>query len=375
MRELCDAGLRERYADDPRRWQNNDPQSGELSDEVRQRLERELDVIEKLGFCDYFLIVWDFVRYATEQKIPCTARGSGVGSLVCYALKISHVCPLHYGLLFERFLDENRREAPDIDIDFCKDRRGEVIQYVKDKYGEANVAQIGTFGTLAARAAIRDVGRTLGMPIFRVDQIVAMVPDQLGIALEDALEQSDELQKTYDSDGEIRELIDLAMKVEGLARNVGTHAAAVVIAERPVDQYVPLQYVKGKTEVITQWAMGDVERAGLLKMDFLGLRNLTILAKAVELIEQSRGERIDPHKFPLDDAEDVRRVLPRRNERHLPIRKRRHSRPAAADEARPLPRHHRHERALSPRPARRRPGRRLHRGEARPQAGRTIRTR
>lgn len=303
LRELCDAGLRDRYATEPRRWQNNDPQSGQLSDEVQQRLERELHVIEKLGFCDYFLIVWDFVRYAMEQKIPCTARGSGVGSLVCYALKISHVCPLHYGLLFERFLDENRREAPDIDIDFCKDRRGEVIQYVKDKYGEANVAQIGTFGTLAARAAIRDVGRTLGMPIFRVDQIVAMVPDQLGISLADALKQSDDLRRTYESDGEIHELLDLAMKVEGLARNVGTHAAAVVIAEKPVDQYVPLQYVKGKTEIITQWAMGDVERAGLLKMDFLGLRNLTILAKAVELVEQSRGERIDPHRFPLDDAE------------------------------------------------------------------------
>lgn len=301
LRQLCEKGLRERYANEPQRWQNNDPQSGELSDEVRQRLERELHVIETLGFCDYFLIVWDFVRYAVEQKIPCTARGSGVGSLVCYALKISHVCPLRYGLLFERFLDENRREAPDIDIDFCKDRRADVIQYVKDKYGEANVAQIGTFGTLAARAAIRDVGRTLGIPLFRVDQIVAMVPEQLGIELKDALEQSDELRKAYDSDGEVHELIDLAMKIEGLARNVGTHAAAVVIAEKPVDQYVPLQYVKGKTEVITQWAMGDVEKAGLLKMDFLGLRNLTILAKAVELIEQSRGERIDPHKFPLDD--------------------------------------------------------------------------
>jgi DNA polymerase-3 subunit alpha len=303
LRELCEAGLRERYVGDARRWQNSDPQSGMLAEDVRNRLDRELDVIDKLGFCDYFLIVWDFVRYAAEQGIPCTARGSGVGSLVCYALKISHVCPLHYGLLFERFLDENRREAPDIDIDFCKERRGEVIQYVKDKYGEANVAQIGTFGTLAARAAIRDVGRTLGMPIFRVDQVVAMVPDQLGIMLADALNQSDDLRKAYDSDGEIRELIDLAMKIEGLARNVGTHAAAVVIAERPVGQYVPLQLVKGKTEVITQWAMGDVERAGLLKMDFLGLRNLTILAKAVELIAQSRGERIDPQKFPLDDGE------------------------------------------------------------------------
>jgi DNA polymerase-3 subunit alpha len=303
LRELCEAGLRERYANDPRRWQNGDVSCGQLSDEVLQRLDREIHVIETLGFPDYFLIVWDFVRHAAERNIPCTARGSGVGSLVCYALKISHVCPLHYGLLFERFLDENRREAPDIDIDFCKDRRGEVIQYVKDKYGEANVAQIGTFGTLAARAAIRDVGRTLGIPIFRVDQIVGMVPDQLGITLDDALQQSDELKKTYNSDGEVRELIDLARKIEGLARNVGTHAAAVVIAERPVEQYVPLQYVKGKTEVITQWAMGDVERAGLLKMDFLGLRNLTILAKAVELIEQSRGERVDPHKFPLDDKE------------------------------------------------------------------------
>jgi DNA polymerase-3 subunit alpha len=301
LRELCEAGLRERYAGDPRRWRDGDPSLGALADDVQLRLDRELEVIEKLGFCDYFLIVWDFVRYAAENNIPCTARGSGVGSLVCYALRISHVCPLEYDLLFERFLDENRREAPDIDIDFCKDRRGEVIQYVKDKYGEANVAQIGTFGTLAARAAIRDVGRTLGMPIFRVDQIVAMVPDQLNITLESALAQSDELRRTYNSDGEVRELIDLAMKIEGLARNVGTHAAAVVIAERPVGQYVPLQLVKGKTEVITQWAMGDVERAGLLKMDFLGLRNLTILAKSIELIERSTGQQLDPYKFPLDD--------------------------------------------------------------------------
>ncbi len=296
LRELCEAGLNERYADKPHRWHE-----GALSAEVRDRLDRELGVIGKLGFNDYFLIVWDFVRFAAERGIPCTARGSGVGSLVCYALHLSHVCPLDYDLLFERFLDENRLEAPDIDIDFCKDRRGEVIQYVKDKYGEANVAQIGTFGTLAARAAIRDVGRTLSMPIPRVDQIVAMVPEQLGITIEQALHQSDELKKTYDSDAEVRELIDLAKKIEGLARNVGTHAAAVVIAEKPVDEYVPLQTVKGKTEVITQWAMGDVEAAGLLKMDFLGLRNLTILARSVELVEQARGERIDPYRFPLDD--------------------------------------------------------------------------
>jgi DNA polymerase-3 subunit alpha len=296
LQQLCIAGLKERYAGWEDRWEGDD-----LATEVYDRLDRELGVINKLGFADYFLIVWDFVRFAVEADIPCTARGSGVGSLVCYALKLSHVCPLRYDLLFERFLDESRLEAPDIDIDFCKERRGEVIQYVKEKYGAANVAQIGTFGTLAARAAIRDVGRTMSLPIFRVDQIVAMVPDQLGISLEKALETSDELRQTYENDPETRELLDLAMKIEGLARNVGTHAAAVVIAEKAVEEYVPLQHVKGKTEVITQWAMGDVEAAGLLKMDFLGLRNLTILARSVALIEQSRGERVDPYQFPLDD--------------------------------------------------------------------------
>ena len=218
LEELCIAGLKERYADEAHRWDGDD-----LSQEVYDRLNRELGVINKLGFCDYFLIVWDFVRFAVEEGIPNTARGSGVGSIVCYALQMSHVCPLKYDLLFERFLDESRLEAPDIDIDFCKERRGLVIQYVKDKYGEENVAQIGTFGTLAARAAIRDVGRTLGLPIFRVDQVVAMVPDQLGITLASALEQSDELKKFYEADPEIRELLDLAQKIEGLARNVGTH--------------------------------------------------------------------------------------------------------------------------------------------------------
>ncbi|MCO6043023.1 DNA polymerase III subunit alpha [Aeoliella sp. ICT_H6.2] len=303
LRELVIDGLKERYADTPHRWQNDDPTTGELSDEVMARIDRELGVINKLGFPDYFLIVWDFVRFAVASNIPCTARGSGVGSIVCFALKMSHVCPLEYDLLFERFLDESRLEAPDIDIDFCKQRRGEVIQYVKEKYGEANVAQIGTFGTLAARAAIKDVGRTMSMPIFRVDQITAMIPDQLGISLDRALEQSDDLKKAYEGDAEVRELLDLARKIEGLARNVGTHAAAVVIAKEPVSEYVPLQHVKGKTEVITQWAMGDVEAAGLLKMDFLGLRNLTILARSIDLIEESTGERIDPYKFPLDDKE------------------------------------------------------------------------
>jgi DNA polymerase III subunit alpha len=343
LRELCLAGLKERYADRPDRFQRSEvrgqgsedsgqwsvvsgqwetachshPSSlaprpsrlsepgteGRLSDEVMARLERELAVINKLGFSNYFLIVWDFVRFAREQGIPATARGSGVGSLVSYGLHLSHVCPLDYDLLFERFLDESRREAPDIDIDFCQQRRGEVIQYVKRKYGEENVAQIGTFGTLAARAAIRDVGRALGLPIPRVDAIVALVPDELGITLEKALEKSDQLKKFYNTDAEVRKLLDLAQGIEGLARNVGTHAAAVVIADRPLTDYVPLQHVQEKKEVITQWAMGDVERAGLLKMDFLGLRNLTILSKAVDLIEQTTGKRIDPYQFPRDDQE------------------------------------------------------------------------
>ncbi len=296
LRELCIRGLRERYAGDPERCHE-----GELSDEVMARLDRELDVIEKLGFPNYFLIVWDFVRFAREQGIPATARGSGVGSLVSYALYLSHVCPLQYDLLFERFLDESRREAPDIDIDFCQQRRAEVIQYVKDRYGVQNVAQIGTFGTLQAKAAIRDVGRAMGLPIPRVDGVVALVPPVLNIKLEKALQTSEQLREACDKDAQVRELIDFARQVEGLARNIGTHAAAVVIADRPLTDYVPLQRITGKEEIITQWSMNDVERAGLLKMDFLGLRNLTILAKAVELVEQMTGQRIDPYRFPLDD--------------------------------------------------------------------------
>jgi DNA polymerase-3 subunit alpha len=296
LRDLCLEGLKQRYKNRPDRCAD-----GQLSETVMQRLDRELDVINKLGFPNYFLIVWDFVHFARSQGIEATARGSGVGSLVAYALFMSHICPLEYDLLFERFLDENRVEAPDIDIDFCQQRRGEVIQYVKDKYGHANVAQIGTFGTMAARAAIRDVGRVLGLPISRVNGVVAMVPDELGITLRKALEKSDDLKKAYDSDGEIRELLDFAMQIEGLARNVGTHAAAVVIADRPLTDYVPLGRVQNKEEIITQWAMGDVEQAGLLKMDFLGLRNLTILSKAIKLIDETTGERIDPYSFPLDD--------------------------------------------------------------------------
>ncbi len=297
LRQLCEAGLKRRYAGNEEMCPG-----GELSEVVRSRLDRELGVISQLGFSNYFLICWDFVRQARELNIPATARGSGVGALVSFGLYLSHVCPIKYDLLFERFLDPSRKEAPDIDIDFCKERRGEIIRYVKEKYGEENVAQIGTFGTLAARAAIRDVGRALGIPLPRVNEIVQMVPDHLGITLDKAI-QSDELKKAYESNGEVRELIDLARKIEGLARNVGTHAAAVVIADRALTEYVPLGRVTGKTDIITQWAMKDVEEAGLLKMDFLGLRNLTILAKASELIAETTGEQIDPYQFPLDDQE------------------------------------------------------------------------
>ncbi|MGI9519569.1 MAG: DNA polymerase III subunit alpha, partial [Pirellulaceae bacterium] len=298
LREICETGLRERYAGDEEMLPG-----GQLADVVQQRLDRELGVIERLGFENYFLIVWDFVREARERNIPATARGSGVGALVCFATYMSHVCPIQYDLLFERFLDENRKEAPDIDIDFCKQRRGEMIDYVKEKYGAANVAQIGTFGTLAAKAAIKDVGRVLGLPLARVNQITGMVPDRPKVKIKDALEENEELQKVFNNDPEVREMIEFARQLEGLARNVGTHAAAVVIGDQPLTEYLPLGRVSGKEDIITQWSMEDVEAAGLLKMDFLGLRNLTVLSSAVDIIRETRGESIDLYRLPLDDPE------------------------------------------------------------------------
>ncbi len=296
LRKLCIEGLKRRYANNPQRMPN-----GQLAPEVMERLERELAVICKLGFANYFLIVWDVVRFATSRGILCSARGSGVGALVSYALGISHVCPLEYDLLFERFLDENRPEPPDIDIDFCKERRAEVIDYVRQKYGEENVAQIGTFGTLQPRNAIRDVGRVLGWSVARVDALVSLVPNRPKITVDEALQESEELRQKYQTDPEVRELIDFARKIEGLARNAGTHAAGVVIADKPLMEYLPLQKIPGKDDVVTQWDKDDVERAGLLKMDFLGLRNLTILSKAVELIEKTTGRKIDIYNLPLDD--------------------------------------------------------------------------
>lgn len=296
LRELCLAGLKRRYKDNPKRWLN-----GELTEEVTARLERELSVIRKLGFANYFLIVWDFVRVAEERGIHRTARGSGVGALVCYALNLSHVCPLEFDLLFERFLDENRLEAPDIDIDFDKERREEILDYVKERYGEANVAQLGVFGTMAAKMAIKDAGRALGMPLQQANHIAALVPDQPKTKLADAFAQSPEFVKLYEENADAREVIDYAQRLEGLARSAGVHACGVVISQRPLTEFVPIQVIKDAD--VTQWQGAEVEKVGLLKMDFLGLRNLTILANAVKLVEETTGQNIDPYRFPLDDAE------------------------------------------------------------------------
>ncbi|MEZ6064402.1 MAG: DNA polymerase III subunit alpha [Planctomycetaceae bacterium] len=288
LREVAEEGLRWRYGDEPEQV-------------FKDRLDFELGVIAKMGFSSYFLIVWDFARFARSQNIPCTARGSACGAIVSYVLGLSDVCPIKYDLLFERFLDPNRAEAPDIDIDFCRDRRELVINYVKDKYGHDNVAQIGTFGTLKAKQAVRDVARALSVPTKRTDEIAKMVPETLNIKLETALKESAELQEAYDSDSQVKEVIDFAIALEGLAKSAGTHAAGVVIADKPLSDYVPLQKISGRDDILTQWT--DVEKAGLLKMDFLGLRNLSILDKAVINVRKHRGVEIVPRDLPLDDAE------------------------------------------------------------------------
>ncbi|WP_417848320.1 DNA polymerase III subunit alpha [Thalassoglobus sp.] len=286
LREVCEAAMIERY--------------GVNHDQVyKDRLNFELDVIERMGYSSYFLIVWDFARFAIEHGIPCTARGSACGAIVAYLLGLSDVCPIKYDLLFERFLDPSRSEAPDIDIDFCRDRRELVIQYVKEKYGSENVAQIGTFGTLKAKAAIRDVARALSVPLKRADEIAKMIPETLNIKLKDALKESAELQEAYNNDPQVKELLDFAQAMEGLAKSAGTHAAGVVIADKPLEEYIPLQKITGKDDVLTQWT--DVETAGLLKMDFLGLRNLSILDKAVNNVKKHRGVDIIPKDLPLDD--------------------------------------------------------------------------
>src|SRR6201981_747578 len=255
-----------------------------------QRLARELSIIQQMQFSGYFLIVWDFIRYAKENNIPVgPGRGSAAGSLVSYSMNITDLDPLQHELFFERFLNPERISMPDIDIDFCMNRRDEVIDYVTRKYGRENVAQIITFGTMAAKAAIKDVGRAMDIPYTDVDRIAKMVPTTLNIKLEQAIKDSPALQQAYESEPQVRQLLDTARKLEGLVRNAGVHAAGVVISPRPLTDLVPLHRTKND-EIVTAFDMVAIEKMGLLKMDFLGLTTLTILDDTLKLIGQTHGK-------------------------------------------------------------------------------------
>ena len=273
-----------------------------------ERLDREIQMIQQMQFSGYFLIVWDFIRYAKSKRIPVgPGRGSAAGSLVGYAMEITDVDPLQYGLLFERFLNPERISMPDIDVDFCTNRRGEVIQYVTEKYGREQVAQIITFGTLATKAAIKDVGRVLDMSFADVDRISKLVPKQLNISLKEAIEDP-ELKEAAARDPRIKEVLDISMKLEGTARNCGVHAAGVVISSVPLRELVPL-YVTNKNEIVTQYEMGGLEKLGLLKMDFLGLTTLTIIDEALKLIKKYKGKDIVIDELPLDDKETYEKIF------------------------------------------------------------------
>jgi DNA polymerase-3 subunit alpha len=272
-----------------------------------KRLDIEIDVITKMGFSGYFLIVADFIRWAKENGIPVgPGRGSGAGSLVAYALDITELDPLEYDLLFERFLNPERVSLPDFDIDFCMDRRDEVIEYVAIKYGRDHVSQIITYGTMAAKAVIRDVGRVLGFPYGFVDQIAKLIPFDIGMTLDKAMEEEKELRRRYNAEDDVKSLFDLAMKLEGLSRNAGRHAGGLVIAPKPLSDYMPLYCEEGSQSTVTQFDMGDVESIGLVKFDFLGLRTLTIINWALRDINrikrQNNEAEINIRKIPLDDA-------------------------------------------------------------------------
>ncbi len=276
--------------------------------DYEQRLSREITIIQQMKFPGYFLIVWDFIRYAREHDIPVgPGRGSAAGALVAYSLGITDIDPLQHELLFERFLNPERISMPDIDIDFCMNRRGEVIDYVTRKYGRENVAQIITFGTMAAKAAIKDVGRAMDMPYSDVDRIAKMVPTTLNIKLDDAIKESPQLQETYDKDPQVRQLLDTARKLEGLVRNSGVHAAGVVISPRPLIELVPLHKTKND-EIVTAFDMVAIEKMGLLKMDFLGLTTLTILDDTLKLMAQ-KGTRLALDDIPLEDHETYEKVF------------------------------------------------------------------
>ncbi|MGB6430347.1 MAG: DNA polymerase III subunit alpha [Candidatus Acidiferrales bacterium] len=270
--------------------------------EYERRLSDEIQMIKQMRYAGYFLIVWDFIRYARAQGVPVgPGRGSAAGSLASFALRITDVDPLLYDLIFERFLNPERVSMPDIDIDFCMRRRGEVIEYVTNKYGRGNVAQIITFGTMAAKAAIKDVGRAMDVPYGEVDRIAKLVPNQLNIELEDALSQSSQLRAAVDSDERYKGMMEIALRLEGLVRHPSTHAAGVVISQQPLTEILPL-YKTNRDEITTQYSMEGLERLGLLKMDFLGLTTLTVLDDTVRLIRQNRGAEVALDTLPLDDA-------------------------------------------------------------------------
>lgn len=286
FRKLIEKGFEEKYP--------------KPSEATRERLEYEIRVIEEMGFVSYFLIVWDFIRFAKEEQIPVgPGRGSAVGSIVSYCLGITTLCPIEYDLIFERFLNSDRISMPDIDIDFCMDGREKVIEYVRRKYGENRVCQIITFGTMAARAVLRDVGRALTIPLKEIDQIAKKVPETLGIKLAEAVRQEPQLTE-WSTDSRYKTLFEVGSKLEGLNRHCSTHAAGVVICDQPLTDLVPL-YRNGD-DITTQYPMEILEEMGLLKMDFLGLRTLTIIDRALAIIEEESGERIDIDNLPLDDV-------------------------------------------------------------------------
>ncbi|MEC7582862.1 MAG: DNA polymerase III subunit alpha [Planctomycetota bacterium] len=284
----CQEGAKDRY--------------GEVTEEIQERLDYEIGIIRKLGFVSYFLITQDFIVEAKRRGIPVgPGRGSAAGSIVAYSLQITDVCPLRYSLLFERFLNPARVSMPDIDIDFCGNRRDEIIDYVREKYGSDSVCQIITFGTMASRGVLRDVGRVLGFEVAEVDQLCKKVPQGPGASLEAALETDKELQQIRDSSPQYGRLFELSLRLEGLARHSSVHAAGVVIADKPAREYVPL--AKNGEDIVTQWQMTELEEVGLLKMDFLGLKTLTILAEGERLVKEQYEQELNLTKLPLDDEE------------------------------------------------------------------------
>ena len=275
LKKLCDDGIKERYGENP-------------SKDILDRAEYELNVVKNMGYVDYYLIVWDFIHYAKSNGIPVgPGRGSGAGSILAYAIGITDIDPMKYNLLFERFLNPERVSMPDFDVDFCYERRGEVIKYVEEKYGHDHVSQIITFGTMSARMVIRDVGRALDMPYAECDKLAKMIPNELHITISKALEQNKELKKLYDENIEIRKMLDIAIALEGMPRQASTHACGIVITKDPVDTYVPL-YVRDN-QISTQYIMTTLEELGLLKMDFLGLRTLTVIDDAIKLVKYNRN--------------------------------------------------------------------------------------